>query len=255
MKKLMIAAVAAACGSVFALESANVVGFNSGATGSNNNFITIPFADIGYNTADIQSIKISDGGAGSIGWGGESFGIWEGLPTVVEGSGFAYYDASMEPTCTATTYYWGDGEGNKATYSIAPGQAVVINCAADLEVSTSGEVSDDQVSFTSVAGNNFTGNPYPSAIDIQSIKISDGGAGSIGWGGESFGIWEGLPTVVEGSGFAFYDASMDPSGAATTYYWGDGEGNKATYSIAPGQGVVIGCAADLTITIDAPFAL
>ena len=135
MKKLMIAAVAAACGSVFALESANVVGFNSGATGSDNNFVTIPFASIGYNTADIQSIKLSDGGASSIGWGGEMFSVWEGVPTVAAGSEFFYTDPSMDAAGVATDYFWGDSAGNKATYSIAPGQGVVINCAAGLAVS------------------------------------------------------------------------------------------------------------------------
>ena len=134
MKKLMIAAVAVACGSVFALESANVVGFNTGATGADNNFITVPFASIGYNTADIQSIKLSDGGAGGIGWGTETFSVWEGVPTVVEGSDFFYNDPTLDPSGAATTYYWADADGNKATYPIAPGQGVVINCGEGLTI-------------------------------------------------------------------------------------------------------------------------
>ncbi|MBE6397936.1 MAG: hypothetical protein E7046_13115 [Lentisphaerae bacterium] len=255
MKKLIFAAAAVAGMGAFALESANVVGYNGATSGSDNNFVTIPFSDIGYNTADIQSIALSDGGAGSIGWGTETFDIWEGLPTVVAGAGFVYCDPSMDLTGTETTYYWGDAYGNKATYSIAPGQAVVINCAADLEIKTSGEVSDEQVSFTTIADNNFTGNPFPSAIDIQAIKLSDGDAGSIGWGTETFDIWEGLPTVVADAGFVYCDPSMDLTGTETTYYWGDAYGNKATYSIAPGRGVVINCAAGLSITIDAPFSL
>ena len=255
MKKLIFAAAAVAGMGAFALESANVVGYNTGATGSDNNFVTIPFADIGYNTADIQSIKISDGGAGMIGWGTETFAIWEGLPTAVVGSGFVYWDSSLDPAQEATSCYWGDAAGNKAAYSIAPGQGVVINCASDLEVSTSGEVSDEQIKFTTVQDNNFTGNPFPSAIDIQSIKISDGGAGTIGWGTETFAIWEGLPTAVVGSGFVYWDSSLDPAQEATSCYWGDAAGNKAAYSIAPGQGVVVNCAADLEVTIDAPFAL
>ena len=255
MKKLIFAAAVAAGMGAFALESANVVGYNGATSGSDNNFVTIPFSDIGYNTADIQQIKLSDGGAGGIGWGTETFAIWEGLPSPVVGSGFVYLDASMDPTAQATDYYWGDAEGNKAAYSIAAGQGIIINCAANLEISTSGEVSDDQIEFTTVQDNNFTGNPFPSDIDIQAIKISDGGAGTIGWGTETFAIWAGLPTAVVGSGFVYLDASMDPTAQATGYYWGDAEGNKATYPIAPGQGVVVNCAADLTVTIDAPFAL
>ena len=115
----------ALCGTVgFSLESANVVGYNTGATGSDNNFVTIPFASIGYNTADIQSIKITGDG---IGYGTETFAVWEGVPTVAEGSEFFYWDKSIDLTGEATTYYWGDASGAKANFSIAPGQAVVIN--------------------------------------------------------------------------------------------------------------------------------
>ena len=232
-----------------------IVGYTGATTGQDNNFVTIPFNAVGFNTSDIQQIKISDGGAGTIGWGTENFGIWEGAPTVVDGSSFLYYDPSMDPAGEATDYYWGDDVGNKVAFSIAPGQAVVVNAAADLDFNTSGEVPATQVKFTSVAENNFTGNPFPSAIDIQAIKISDGGAGSIGWGTENFGIWEGAPTVVDGSSFLYYDPSMDPAGEATDYYWGDDVGNKVSYSIAPNQGVVINCAADLTITIVPPYSL
>ena len=116
------------------VESANIVGYTTGTTGSDNNFVTVPFAQVGFNTSDIQQIKISDGGAGAIGWGTETFDIWEGLPTAVEGAGFLYYDPSMDPNGEATDYYWGDGEGNMSTFQIPVGQGVVINCAEGLTV-------------------------------------------------------------------------------------------------------------------------
>ena len=215
----------------------------------------MPFFTIGNNTADIQSIKISDDNAGGIGWGGENFSVWEGVPTVVEGSGFQYCDASLDPSEMATDYYWGDVDGNKAVFSIAPGQAAVIECAEGLTVTTAGSVPTEAVSFTTIEQNNFTGNPFPVSIDIQSIKISDDNAGGIGWGGENFSVWEGVPVVVEGSGFQYCDASLDPSEEATDYYWGDVDGNKATYEIPSGQGVVIECAAGLMVTITPPYSL
>ncbi|MBP5510667.1 MAG: hypothetical protein J6Z49_07100 [Kiritimatiellae bacterium] len=232
-----------------------MVGYNTGTTVADNNFVTVPFTDIGYNTADIQQIKISDGGQGMIGWGGEMFAIWEGAPTVVVGSGFFYNDPSMDMTGTETDYYWGDASGEKATFSIPAGQGVVISCAADLDVTTVGEVPTNQVGFTTIQDNNFTGNPFSAPIDIQSIKISDGGQGTIGWGGEMFALWQGAPSVVVGSGFFYNDPSMDMTGTETDYYWGDASGEKATFSIPAGQGVVISCAADLEITIDAPYTL
>ena len=165
-----------------------IVGYTWNTTGAENNFRVVPFNSVGFNTADIQQIRISDGDAGTIGWGTETFSIWAGVPTVVEGSGFTYWDASQDPSGEATEYYWGDDAGAKASFSIAPGQAVVVNCAEDLSVTTAGQVPSGQVSFTSVSENNFTGNPFPAAIDIQAIKIDDDGAGTIGWGTETFSI-------------------------------------------------------------------
>ena len=253
MKKLMFAAVASMAVAGFAIESANTVGYSTDTSGADNNFITVPFNAVGYNTADIQAIQISDGGNGGIGWGTETFDIWEGLPTLREGAGFIYYDPSMDLSGEATTYYWGDASGAKAVFSIAPGQAVVVNCAEDLSFTTSGQVPTGTVSFTSIADNNFTGNPFPQTIDIQAISISDGGNGGIGWGTETFDIWEGLPTLREGAGFIYYDPSMDLSGEATTYYWGDASGAKAVYPLPAGQGVVINCAEGLTISIAPPY--
>ena len=117
-----------------AIESENVVGYTTDSTGSDNNFVTIPFSLVGYNTSDIQQIKLSDGGAGGIGWLGETFSIWEGAPTVADGSDFFYCDPGMDMSGEAVDYYWGDASGNKATFSIPAGQGVVINCAADLTI-------------------------------------------------------------------------------------------------------------------------
>ena len=119
----------------FAVESANVVGYAAAPDSVEQcNFLSIGFNSIGYNTCDIQQIKISDGGAGSIGWGTETFALWAGAPDVVAGSGAVYYDPSMDPDGVETDYYWADGEGHKLTYSIPVGQAFVIDMPADLDV-------------------------------------------------------------------------------------------------------------------------
>ena len=129
MKKIIFGMAAAAAVSAFAqIESANVVGYNTGSTGADNNFITIPFSDVGYNTTDIQAIKLSDGGAQSIGWGGEIFTIWEGVPVLRSDAGFMYFDPGLDPAGEAEDYYWGDADGNKVTYSIAPGQIGRASC-------------------------------------------------------------------------------------------------------------------------------
>ena len=261
MNKLVLAtAVASALfgasyGATGAIESQNIVGYQTGVTGKDNNFVAIPFLTAGHNTADIQSIKISDDGAGSIGWGGELFSIWEGVPTVVANSEYFYCDSSLDLTGEAKDYYWGDAAGNKVAFSVDNGQGVVVNCASDLKITTSGQVSGEKVTFTTTKDNNFTGNPFPMSIDIQSIKISDDGAGSIGWGGELFSIWEGVPTVLANSEYFYCDSSLDVSGNETDFYWGDAAGNKVAYPISAGKGVVINCAEGLTVTIESPIEL
>ena len=141
MKKLMIAA--AAMTAAFAVNAAGesgivsstVVGYASAPQSVEQfNFLSVGFNSIGYNTCDIQQIKISDGGAGGIGWGTETFELWAGAPDVVAGSGAIYYDPSMDPNGEETDYYWADAEGNRLSYSIPVGQAFVINMPADLDV-------------------------------------------------------------------------------------------------------------------------
>ena len=141
------------------------------------------------------------------------------------------------------------------SFSIEPGQGVVIDMPEGLSVQMAGQVSASNAEMTSVEQFNFLANPFAAPIDIQNIKISDGGASSIGWGTENFALWAGAPDVVAGSGAIYYDPSIDPNGKETDYYWGDAEGNKLTYSIPVGQAFVIDMPADLTVTITPPYSL
>ena len=104
---------------------------------------------------------------------------------------------------------------------------------------------------TSIQDNNFIAPAFMTVgcntVDIQDIKIDDGGAGAVGWGAEVFTIWEGAPVVADGSEFQYWDPSYDHKGEAMSYYWGDAEFNKVAYSFAAGQGIVINCSADYTI--------
>ena len=135
----------------FAVESANVVGYAAAPDSVEQcNFLSIGFNSIGYNTCDIQQIKISDGGAGSIGWGTETFALWAGAPDVVAGSGAVYYDPSMDPNGKETDYYWADGEGNRVAFSILPAQGVVIDMPEGLSVQMAGQVSDADAEMMAV---------------------------------------------------------------------------------------------------------
>ena len=242
--KLVTAACALAAGIALAdgVTSANTVGYdNSITTAQGFNFLAVPFNSVGYNTADIQGIKISDGGLGGIGWGGENFSMWEGAPDVVADTEFVYWDDYNGG------YYWSDENGGQA-FSIAPGQGFVIYCVEGLTMQFAGEVSDADITATTAQGFNFFGNSFAAPIDIQDISISDGGLGTIGWGGENFSLWEGAPDVVADTEFVYWD---DYNGG---YYWSDENGGQ-TFTINPGQGFVIYCVADLDVTIESPYTL
>ena len=120
-----MSAAAVAAGAM-AVESQNIVGVDTDLTSVQGfNFLAAPFVQVGYNTADISNIQISDGGQQSIGWGDETFAYWQGLPDIVTGSGFTYFDDGNGG------YYW-EGDLGDLTMSIAPGQGFVIACNAGL---------------------------------------------------------------------------------------------------------------------------
>ena len=252
MKKLMFAVAAVAAGVAVAdVTSANIVGYNSSSTVAMNNFKTVAFNTVGYNTADVQDIKL----VGSTGGGLEFFSVWEGLPTVVEGIDFVWIGTEFDPnTGLATEGYWMDmSTFGEAVFSIPGGQAVVINVSDNIGIKNAGQVPNEKVSFTTIEGNNFTGNPFPAPIDVKDIKI----IGSTGGGLEFFSVWQGLPTVVEGVDFVWIGTEFDPNtGLATEGYWMDmGTFGEAEYTIQPNQGVVINAAAGLTIEIEPPYSL
>ena len=232
-----------------------MVGYTTDATSDNYNFVTIPFAQVGYNTSDIQQIALSDNDAGVIGYGTENFSVWSGLPTVMSGSEFFLWAPDMDPSGEATACYWGDADQVKTAFSVAAGQAVVINCAADLVKQVAGSVPATDIKLTSVEGYNFIGNPFPVDLSIQNIKVSDDNAGVIGYGTENFSVWAGLPTVVSGTEFFLWAPDMDPTGEATECYWGDADQIATDYVLPVGQGAVISCNEGLKVTIKPPFSL
>ena len=71
-------------------------------------------------------------------------------------------------------------------------------------------------------------------IDIQSIKLDDGGAGMVGWGDNMQIVG---PLGNADTEYFYWDASMDPNGEATTAYWGDDSGTPVAVTLDAGDGV------------------
>ena len=189
---------------------------------------------VGENTIDIQDIVLS----GSDGFGSEVFSLWEGAPSAVEGSGYAYWLES-------DGFYWED-DAMGTEFSLEPGQGFVLETSNEgIGVNFAGEVSDKDANLDLVNGYNFFGNPFAEPISIQNIVVN----GSEGFGMEIFSRWEGAPSAIEGSGYAYW---QEPDG----FYWED-DAMGTEYWIQPGEGFVIECGNSdgLSITIKSPYKL
>lgn len=71
-------------------------------------------------------------------------------------------------------------------------------------------------------------------IDIQDIKLDDGGAMAVGWGDVMQVVGpKGNPETA----YFYWDPSMDPDEKATTYYWGDDACYVVNTSFDSGDGI------------------
>ena len=227
------------------VESANVVGYTTKAAGANLNWYAPQFFTVGANTTDINDIKLDDGGTGTVGWG-DSMQIVGPLGNASEM--YLYWDKSMDPKGLATGCYWGDDECNAVTVSFDAGDGIAIDNANELAfaLNNAGDVPTEDVSFAASANLNWTGNPFPEAINLNAVTLDDGGVGTVGWG-DSLQIVGPLGNASEM--YLYWDKSMDPKGLATGYYWGDDECNAVDVTLKPGDGFAIDNANGLTFDI------
>ena len=71
-------------------------------------------------------------------------------------------------------------------------------------------------------------------IDINDIKLDDGGTMSVGWGDVMQVVG---PKGETQSAYFYWDPSMDPNEKATTYYWGDDACFAVNTSFDSGDGI------------------
>ena len=264
MKKLMIAAAAAVCGSVFALESANVVGYQeqtmnaSGATMAAATFMNVTAADGSFKLSDLKvtgyDAPVYDEDEGELLSGGVIKGAFS--LQILNASG-----------ATEANYYWVDngeiGPGwfdmsNKSCNSVAlaSGQGMWI-MGNGLTLMPAGSVNLSDVSVvTRATGATASGNSTPAALTLGDLVVSgydapvyDEDEGELLSGG-----------VIKG---AFSFQFLTTSGTTeANYYWVDngeiGPGwfdmsNKNCNSVAlpAGKGAWI-MGSGLTLTIPAP---
>ncbi|MGN0847815.1 MAG: hypothetical protein ACI4RA_10590, partial [Kiritimatiellia bacterium] len=242
----------AAVGAKADVESANVVGYTQKAARADLNWYAPQFLSVGANTIDINAIRLNDNGAGEVGWG-DVMQVVGPLGNASEV--YLYWDPSADPNGEATTYYWGDENGEAVSVSFDAGDGIAIDNANALEftIDNAGDVASSDVAFTAAADLNWLGNPFPTSININAISLDDNGAGNVGWGDVMQIVGPlGNPSEV----YLYWDPSADPDGEATTYYWGDENGKAVDVTLASGAGFAIdnASALEFTVRIACPYA-
>ena len=208
MKKLMFVAAVAATAALWAdgLESANTVGYEQPTFRQGSTLFTPMFTDVGVDQIDIQTIKpIGDDvdGDGAI-----------NLQTLAadgtQGDVFlAWYD-------DGTDSGWYDSNDDTPSVMLSKGDAFWIDFPnATTKLNIAGEVKNAALDYPLVQGATAVGNPYPVAINVQTIiPVGDDvdGDGAInlqtlaadGTQGDVFLAW-----YDDGTDSGWYDANDD----------------------------------------------
>ena len=219
------------------MASANIVGYNNTTAGTDLNWYAPTFFTPGANTTDIQDINLNDNGTGAVGMG-DSMQIVgpKGNPI----AGYFYWMQAMDMTGTVKTpYFWADETFTPVNISFDSGEALAIDNPNSLafSISNAGEVPSEDASFDAVTDLNWTGNPFPAPISIQSITLDDGGTGAVGMG-DSMQIVgpKGNPIA----GYFYWVKEMDMTGTVTTpYFWADETFTPVAGTLEPGAGIAI----------------
>lgn len=195
MKKMILGFTAALLsGAVMAIESANIVGYQTKEVVSGGfNYVTPTFLPMTGTAVDIQNIKLGEGASDYA----DNIQIWdEGGVTIanyfwVEG---AWYDENFDNPVEGVT--------------VKSGTSFVIECMEDTSVTFAGTVADSDIEVPSVTGFTMVGNASPVDVNVQDIKLGEGASDYA----DNIQIWdEGGVTIanyfwVDG---AWYDENFD----------------------------------------------
>ncbi|MBR1921819.1 MAG: hypothetical protein IJ829_07465 [Kiritimatiellae bacterium] len=212
-----------------------IVGYNNTAARADLNWYAPIFRSLGVNTTDINDIQLDDGGAGFVGWG-DTMQIVGPLGNPSES--YAYWDKSMNPEGEDAGNFWADDSMTPVDVVFDEGDGIAIDNPNGFayNIVGAGEVSTNQVVFGANADLNWSGNPFPMTIGINSIQLDDDGAGFVGWG-DTLQIVGPLGNPSES--YAYWDKSMNPEGEDAGNFWADDSMTPVDVTIAPGAGFAI----------------
>ena len=211
------------------MTSGNTVGFASTNAAPNFNYYAPQFFDIGHNTTGIQSIQLDDGGMGSVGMG-DAMQIVGPLGNAA--AGYAYWNFAY---FGGDGYFWCDDSMMPVDVSFDQGDGFAINNGNGLtfDVKGCGEVPISNATFAATANFNWTGNPFPAPISIQSVQLDDGGLGIVGMGDAMQLVG---PLGNAAAGYAYWNFAYF---GGDGYFWCDDSMTPVEVSLAPGQGFAI----------------
>ena len=231
MKKLMIAAAAAVCGSVFALESANVVGYQdkgvrSGYTLTGSSFVSVGGADA---KIDLTEIKVS-------GYEGENMEVvvaqtLDFLGNAIDtfnwmdddgGGDFApgWYNGDYEPIEPGTTF-------------IDAGTALWTAGDDGLSLTYAGQVWTAMSSIPLRVGYTAVSNPNAGAVDLTNILVG-------GYEGENMEVVVIQTLDNLGNAIDTYNWMDDNGGGDFEPGWYNGDYEpieEGTVLVQPGEGL------------------
>ena len=212
-----------------------VVGYNNTAARGNLNWYAPCFRSIGFNTTDINDIQLSDNGAGMVGWGDTMQIVGPlGNPSEV----YSYWDKSMNPAGESAGNFWANDMVESVDVTFDEGDGVAIDNSNEYEFNIvgAGEVSTNLVTFAARENLNWSGNPFPITITINSVQLDDSGAGMVGWGDTMQIVGPlGNPSEV----YSYWDKSMNPNGEEAGNFWANDMVEPVDVQLAPGAGFAI----------------
>ena len=244
-----------------AIESANVVGYQTSSARSGFNFYTPVFRNIGTDVdangnkiMDIQDIQMGSevGAMGANlqlrGANGVStaYYVWFDAGTagafgINDGTKGAWVNEDMSPISPAVT--------------IVEGESVQIDATEGDGMMSSGQVSDDDITYLTRSGFNFVGNAFPGALDIQMIQM-DSTVGAMGANLQIRGA-NGVSTAY----YVWFDAATAGAfgmtdGSVGAWVNEDMSAISPAVVLQPGEAVQVDIAdANKTVTVLAPIEL
>ena len=170
MKKLMIAtALAAFCGAVGAIESANTVGFQLKDVRKNLSQQVCTFDQIGVagGALDIQNLIPVDGDGDYVGDGAVNVQFLS--PLGVMQSSYAYYGKDEYDDDTPAGWYNEKTDELITDFVFNPGEGFQVNAGSPCVFQYSGEVNMAETDVPFRKDLSMQGNIRPTAVDIQTL--------------------------------------------------------------------------------------